>query len=88
MGTCRETKNILFYVKRKQYKRAWKLTKKMDKTTYEDTVMPFVCKVKGHKAYQPEPELDPNDWACTRCHKFIKHNPRKEKLKKIKKMNG
>jgi hypothetical protein len=91
MGACRETQNIFYYIKNKNYKYAFNLTKRMikyrDKTTYEDTFMPIVCRIKGHKAYQPDPDFEPEDWACKRCHRFIKYNPRKEKLKALKKFS-
>jgi len=86
MGASRETHNIFYYIKNKNFKRAWYWIKHFDKLTYEDTFMPIVCKIKGHKAYQPEPELDP-DWACKRCHRYIKYNPRFEKLKRLKKLS-
>ena len=91
MGACRETQNIFYYLKNKNYKSDWYFTKSMilkrDKTTYEDTFMPIVCKIKGHKPYQPDPSFEPEDWACKRCHRYIKYNPRLEKLKALKKFS-
>jgi len=92
MGACRESQNIFFYLSKKSYekrnwKKVWYLIKNFDKTTYEDTFGPYICKIKGHKAYQPDKVSDPNEWACKRCNRFIKWNPRKEKLKKLNKIN-
>ena len=50
--------------------------------------MPYICKIKGHKAYRPDPQYEPTEWACKRCHRFIKWNPRKEKLKKLNKVSN
>lgn len=87
MGASRETQDIFFYIKRKNYKRVFYLITHFDKVTYEDTFMPIVCKIKGHKAYQPDAEHEPDEWACKRCHRWIfNYNPRKEKLKKLKKL--
>lgn len=91
MATCRQSQNIFFYIKNKEYKHALILTKEMitkrDKITYEDTFMPIVCKMKGHKAYLPDPKDEPNEWACKRCNRYIKYNLRKEKLKKLNAKN-
>lgn len=87
MSTGRETHNIFFYIKWKDYKKAWYFITHFDKLTYEDTIMPIVCKIKGHVAFQPDAKYEPNDWACKRCHRYIhNYNPRKEKLKKLKKV--
>lgn len=88
MGACRESQNIFIRIKNKNYGGAWYLIKNFNKITYDDTFMPFICKVKGHIYFLPDPENEPNDWACKRCHCFVKFNPRKEKLKKLNKMNG
>jgi len=88
MGTCRESQNLIFIIKQKNWKRFWSLIKHFDKLTYDDTFMPYVCKIKGHKAYQPDPQYYPTEWACKRCHLYIKWNPRKEKLKKLKKVSN
>lgn len=86
MGAARESQNIFFHLKWKNYKKVWYLIKKFDKTTYEDSFMPIICKIKGHKPYQPDPKWEPDDWACKRCHRFINYNTRLEKLKKLKKI--
>lgn len=83
MGACRESQNIFYFLKNKNYKRVWYLIKNFDKTTYDDTFGPIICKIKGHKAYQPDKKYEPNEWACKRCHNYIKYNPRLEKLKKL-----
>lgn len=87
MGASRETQNIFFYIKRKQYKKTWSLIKNFNRITYIDTFMPIICKIKGHKPYKTEPELDSNEWACKRCHRYINYNPRLEKLKRLKKLS-
>lgn len=90
MGACRESQNIFLCLKKRygkrELKRAWYLICHFNKTTYEDTFMPIVCKIKGHKAYLPDAGNEPNDWACKRCHRYIKWNPRKEKLKRLNKL--
>lgn len=88
MGACRESQNIFLKIKQKNYSGAWYLIKNFNKITYEDSFMPIVCKIKGHIHYLPDSENEPNDWACKRCHNFVKFNPRKEKLKKLNKING
>jgi hypothetical protein len=88
MGASRELQNIFLMIKYKEYHRAWHFIKNFNKTTYEDTFMPYVCKIKGHKPYQTDKENEPNEWACKRCHRYIKYNSRKEKLKKLNKING
>lgn len=91
MGDCRETQNIFYYLKKSPYdkkrdfKKAWYLIRHFDKTTYGDTFGPYICKVKGHKAFQPDPKWEPTEWACRRCNRYIKWNPRKEKLLRLKK---
>lgn len=86
MGACRESQNIFFYIKRGNFKSAWYFIRHFDKLTYEDTVMPIICKLFGHKPYQPDPEDEPNEWACKRCHRYIDFKPRLEKLKRLKKI--
>ena len=86
MGNSRESKNIFLYIKMCDFKRVWCCIKNFDRITYDDTFMPLVCKLKGHKPYQPDAKYEPNEWACKRCHRYIKYNPRKEKLKKLKKI--
>ena len=86
MGACRETQNIFYFIRNKKFRKVWYLVKHVNKTTYEDSVMPIICKIKGHNAYQTDKNFEPNDWACKRCHKYIKYNPRKEKLKKLNKI--
>lgn len=86
MPAARETQNLLFFFKHKNYKKIWFLIKHYDKTTHKDTFMPFICKLKGHKPYQTDPFDEPNSWACNRCNRFINYNPRKEKLKNLNKI--
>ena len=85
MGCSRESQNIFRMIKDKNYSRAWYFIKHFDKTTYEDSFMPTVCKCFGHKPYQPDAQWEPEEWACKRCHRYIKYNPRKEKLKRLNK---
>lgn len=94
MGCGRETQNIFFYLKKSKYdnkrnwNKIWYLIRHFNKLTYEDTIMPIICKIKGHKAFLPD-SWEPNEWACKRCHSYIRnYNPRKEKLKKINKINA
>jgi len=87
MGTCRETQSLFLLLKQKNYRQVWYLLKRYDKTTHEDTFMPTVCKIRGHKPYQPDAKYEPDEWACKRCHIFIyNYNPRREKLKKLNKI--
>lgn len=91
MGACRETCNIFYYLrlffkerKSSYLKRVWYLTRHFNKLTYEDSFMPIVCRIKGHKPYQPDAKYEPESWACKRCHRYIPNfNPRKEKLKRL-----
>ena len=86
MGCSRETQNIFYLIKKKNYKRVWYLIKNFDKTTYDDTFGPIICKIFGHKPYHHE-SFDPDEWACKRCNRYIKYNIRLEKLKKLKKIS-
>jgi hypothetical protein len=92
MGACRETMDIFYYLKKssfdgkRNYKKAWYLIRHFNKTIYGDTFGPYICKIKGHKAFKPDPRYQPNEWACSRCNKYITWNDRKEKLLKLKKV--
>lgn len=86
MGASRQSQNIFYYIKKKEYKSAWYWIKHWDKLTYDDTVGPIICKVKGHVYYQPDPEWEPEQYACKRCHRYVDYNPRKEKLLRLKKL--
>jgi len=86
MGAGRETQDIFFYIKKKDFKRMFYYIKHFNRITYDDTFMPLLCKVIGHKPYQPDAKYEPDEWACRRCHRYIKYNPRKEKLKKLNKI--
>jgi len=85
MGGYRETKNIFWHIKVNNYKGVWRLIKNFDRMTYDDTFMPIICKIKGHKPYQ-QPNFEPNEWGCKRCNRYIDYNPRLEKLKRLKKL--
>lgn len=69
--TSRETHNLFFYAKRGNWKSFWYRLMHFDKLTFEDTFMPIVCAMVGHKKYLPEPKYSPDEFACKRCHKFI-----------------
>jgi hypothetical protein len=61
-------RNIRYYIFRKKI--PWSLM-------FEDTLMPLVCKVRGHIKY----DAGEGDYACRRCHKYIGHynyNPPEE----------
>lgn len=87
MGACRESQNIFRMIKYGEYKKAWYFIRHFNKVTYDDSFMPIVCKMFGHKPYQPDPNFEPDEWACKRCHRYIDYNPRLEKLKKLKKIS-
>ena len=70
MGNCRRTQNIFFYLKRKDFKSAWIFIKNFDKLSFEDSFMPIVCKIIGHKKYTPD-KYCPDEIACKRCHRFL-----------------
>lgn len=88
MGASRMSENIFLCFKKyngkRDWKRFWYLIRHFNKTTFDDTFMPIVCKIKGHNAYHPDLN-NLQEWACKRCHNYIKWNPRKEKLLKLKK---
>ena len=86
MGDGRETRDLFHYIKYKNWKKTWNLIINFDRITYEDTFMPLVCKIKGHKPYLPDEKYEPDSWACKRCNRYIKLNARKEKLKKLNKI--
>ena len=86
MGASRESQNIFYFIRNKNYKRVWYLIKNFNNLTYGDTFGPIICKIRGHKPYQPD-KWEPNEWACKRCHRYIKYNPRLEKLKKLNKLS-
>jgi hypothetical protein len=87
MGSSRESQNLFYYIKIRNWRNFWRFIKHFNKTTYEDTFMPIICKMIGHIAYQFDKDCDPNEWACKRCHRYIvNYNPRKEKLKKLNKI--
>lgn len=58
MGACRETKDILFYIKKSDWKKAFYHIKNFDKITFMDTFMRFYCKIFGHKIYLCQFEED------------------------------
>ena len=70
MGSSRESQDIIRALKYENFKRFWYLIKNFNRLTYDDTFMPLVCKILGHKPYQPV--INEPEWACRRCHRFIK----------------
>ncbi len=72
MGCSRESQNLFFCIRDKNWRRFWWLLKRFDKATRLDTFMPIVCWFLGHKKYQPEPKFEPNEWSCKRCYRWIK----------------
>lgn len=72
MGCSRETQDLFRELREKRFWNFWRLIKRFDRITYEDTFMPIICKIFKHNPYQPEPEIDPTEWACKRCHRYIK----------------
>ncbi len=73
MGSAsRENQNIFRVLKEKGFKRAFVLLIKYDKNTHIDTIMPLICKIKGHKPYHIHDKEDNlNYWACKRCQRYI-----------------
>lgn len=71
MGNARQSQNIFRCIKEGNWSGAWYWITHFDKLTFEDTFMPLVCGIVGHKKYQPDPEADPTEWACRRCHRWI-----------------
>ena len=72
MGACRESQNIFYFIRNKNYNRAWYLMVHFNKLTYEDSFMPIFCKIFGHKKYVPD-SYYPLEVACKRCHQYIKN---------------
>jgi hypothetical protein len=80
MATGRETRDLFFYLKRKDWKSFRRHLRQFDKQTYLDTFMPFVCKIKGHKPYVTidcvsdinSQYVKQEAYACERCFKFLK----------------
>jgi len=79
MGESRESHSIFLHLKlavkywqKYHLKKAWYCIVNWDKLTTEDTFNPFICRIKGHIKYQPDPEGEPESWACERCHRYVK----------------
>jgi hypothetical protein len=77
MANCRRTCNLFYYIKTYKYKpttlfkEIYRCFKHDRKLTFEDTFMPFVCKIKGHLLYLPNAEWEPDVWVCRRCNRFV-----------------
>lgn len=74
MGCSREGFNLLtesgrYHFKRSRYK--WHNRRLI----FEDTFMPLVCGLIGHRIYDSNREGDrvygPPEWACKRCHRYV-----------------
>lgn len=70
MGACRETQNLVYFLKQKNYKKFWHNVRRFNRITFDDTFMPYVCKVIGHKEYITDFNDDPLEYACKRCHRY------------------
>jgi len=79
MGASRETCDLFWilrlakkYPDNKQYyyKRFWYVIRHERKLMFEDTFLPFWCKIVGHKKYIPNSN-EPKEIACKRCHKWV-----------------
>jgi len=70
MGCSRESFNIFKVRGMKSACRYILRVKRLPDYIWSDSFMPFVCKVVGHKPYKPEQRED--EWACLRCHVYIK----------------
>ena len=84
MGACRESQNLFYHLKAKNYKKFWQLLKRFDKITYDDTFMPLVCKIIGHKEYVSDEWEDPVEFACKRCHRYTGKTMKNSKYKEWK----
>lgn len=71
MGACRESFNIKINPRATFRKSTWKYGHNRH-LWFDDNFMPIVCRLFGHKPYQPDSKNEPNDWACKKCHRFIK----------------
>ena len=79
MGTSRETCDLFLklqlaikYPSNKKYynDRFWYVIKHQRKLMFEDTFLPFWCKLVGHKKYTPDSD-NPKEIACKRCHRWM-----------------
>jgi hypothetical protein len=68
MGACREGFNLF-----NKYQRAnfWAKKNKPWRLMLGDTLMPLICMVRGHDPYRPDKIIEPREWACKRCHKWL-----------------
>ena len=79
MGASRETCDLFWILrlakkypdnKKYYYDRFWYVIKHQRKLMFEDTFLPFWCKIVGHKKYTPDSD-NPKEIACKRCHRWI-----------------
>lgn len=71
MGAARET-----FALWRNWRGVWRKLRRghMDwRLLFDDNVMPAVCKVVGHDAYDTGTIYDPPEMACRRCHRFLPH---------------
>ena len=81
MSTSRETCDLFFYLKRKDWKGFKRHLRQFNKITYKDTFMPFICWLSGHKPYVTissgdeiyDTYIKDFSYACKRCNKYIKN---------------
>ena len=50
----------------------WKALRNPTKLMFEDTFMHYICKIVGHKRYNSALANEKPEWACKRCHRYIK----------------
>lgn len=75
MSTCRETQDIIYYIKTNQWKSVWHWIKNFNKLTFQDTFMRFPCMILGHKYSIKDFWVDGGyaSYTCDRCHKYIQN---------------
>ena len=78
MGACRQTQNLIFYIKRNNWKEFWYFIKHFNKITFEDTFMPLICKLFGHKVIICDLIGDNSkvEYTCKRCHRYVNYKPK------------
>lgn len=71
MGACREGFNLF-----NKYQRAnfWSKKNRPWRLMMSDTLLALTCKILRHKPYRPDKINDPREWACKRCHTWLKIN--------------
>jgi hypothetical protein len=68
----RKGRKFYFLETVRSIKKNWKF----DRTTIlDDNLMPLYCAIAGHQGYQTDIVVDATEWACHKCHRYIK-NPK------------